>query len=225
MPLLSSALGMGVGGEGRYTVSRKFCSAEMAVDAEVSARMLRLDQARPPLPVEADRSRVRESHSPIVLGADTATVGTTALTGLEMLTDVWTEAAGQVLVSQDVPGQRAFRTAADARATLLPMEAQSVPEITIAATVASLIHVQDEVDAQAKLNSELQGKVVPVPPRFELDPKLISTFDPSLLNAAEVRIGAGRGANSGRTARPRPLTPAEYSTSYWYADCPETVTL
>jgi hypothetical protein len=225
MPLLNSALGMGVGGEERYTVSKKFCSAEMSADAEVSARMLRLDQARPPLPVEADRSRVRESHSPIVLGADTATVGTTALTGLEMLTEVSTVAVGQLLVSQVVPGQRAFRTAPEPKAILLPIEAQSVPELTIAATAASLVHVQDEVDAHAKLNSELQGKVVPVPPRFELDPKLISTFDPSLLNAAEVRIGAGRGANSGRTARLRSLTPEEYCTSYWYADCPETVTL
>jgi hypothetical protein len=96
------------------------------------------------------------------------------------------------------------------------------PFKTVAATEESLVQVQDEVDAQAKLNSELQGKVVPVPALSVLVSKLISKFEPSLLNAAEVRIGAGRGAEVRSTATFRL---AGYCTSYWYADCPETVTL
>jgi ribosomal protein L16/L10AE len=124
-----------------------------------------------------------------------------------MFTAESTEAAGQLLVSQEVPGQRAFKITPEARATLLPIVAQSEPELTIAVTAASLAHVQVEADAQAKLNRALQEKAVLVPARFVLDPKVISTFDPSLLNAAEVRTGAGSGAYSGRTARLRPLTP------------------
>jgi hypothetical protein len=94
--------------------------------------------------------------------------------------------------------------------------------LTTTPTRLSLAHAQDEVDAQAKLNSELQGKVVPVPALSVLVSKLISTVEPSLLNAAEVRTGAGRGAEVRRTAI---LRLAGYCISYWYADGPETVTL
>lgn len=193
--------------------------------AEVSTRILRLDQARPPLPVDADRSRVRESHSPTVLGADTATVGTIGLAGALILTALETELAGQLLVSHEEPGQRAFRVAAGASVSLLPTLAQSDAELKMAVTEASLDQVHAEVDAQAKLNSELHGKVIPMPARFVFEPKLISTLDPSLLNTEDVRIGAGIGAYRGSTVRLRSPAPAGYCTSYWYADWPDTVTL
>jgi hypothetical protein len=108
---------MGVGGDGTYTVSRKFCTATVSTPLADSTRMLRLAHARPPLPLEPDRSRVTESHSPIVLGAATATVGTTVLEGAATVTGVDTEAFGQLLVSHVVVLHFAFTTALEASVT------------------------------------------------------------------------------------------------------------
>jgi uncharacterized protein YfaA (DUF2138 family) len=204
---------MGVGGEGRYTVSRKLWSAERSTGVEVSTRILRLAQARPPLPVDADRSSARESHSPIVLGADTATVGATALAGAAITTSVRTDAVGHFLASQAVVEHLAFNSAALARATTLSTVAHCVAvPLTAAATEESLTHMQDEVGAQTKLNRALHGKVVPVPALSVLTSKLISRVAPSLVNAAEVKIGAGSGEDVDTTAK---LLLAGYCTSYW----------
>jgi hypothetical protein len=141
-----------------------------------------------------------------------------------MLTEVSTDAAGQARVSHAEAAQRAFTTAPEASVTLLPSAAQPEAELTAAVTIASLVHVQVEVEAQSKRNSVLQAKIELAPALSVLTSNLISTLEPSLLNAADVRTGAGRGALAGSTAKLRPL-PAGYCTSYWYADCPETVTL
>jgi hypothetical protein len=140
-----------------------------------------------------------------------------------MTTSVVTDAFGQLEVSHAVITQRAFRTAELARDTTLSTFAQSVPvPLTAAAMEESLIHVQVEAEAHAKSKRALQGKVVPNPALFVLASKLMRTFDPSLLNTAEVRTGAGSGADVGRTAT---LRLGGYCTSYWCADCPVTVTL
>jgi hypothetical protein len=102
------------------------------------------------------------------------------------------------------------------------MLAQPGAELTTADTAASLTQLQVAEEAHANRKSALQGNTVRVPALSVLTLKLINTFDPSSLNAADVRTGAGSGADMGRTAT---LRLSGYCTSYWCADCPATVTL
>ena len=113
-------------------VSRSCCRAEVTSEgARESTSTVRPAQGLPPLPDELDRSRVRESHSPTLLGADRTTVGATAETELWMVTVTAVEEVGQLdKLSQLLPEHSALTEAVLARDTGEYIAAQPVVLLT-----------------------------------------------------------------------------------------------
>jgi hypothetical protein len=56
--------------------------AALLLESILWTAMERLNQTRPPLPVDEVMSTVSESHAPITAGAEMTTDGATAVTGL-----------------------------------------------------------------------------------------------------------------------------------------------
>ena len=127
---------------------------------DVSTRIVRLDQALPPFPDDPEISNTRESHSPIVLGADIATVGDIAEAELVMFTLVFVVADAQVVVSHELTAHCALTTAPVTSLMLLPIRAHDVLLLTYAFTCKLLTQLQVAVLEQAKLNSAPQGNCV-----------------------------------------------------------------
>ena len=86
--------------------------------------MDRLNQALPPLPEDPDMSNTRESHCPIVLGADIATAGEIANAELTMCTLICDEAEAQVVALHAVVGHFAFTVTLEDKCTTVPMLTQ-----------------------------------------------------------------------------------------------------
>ena len=190
---MNIALGIVVGSEERNELFINRCNSQRSVFIALSTWIDCLNQALPPPPEDPDMSKIRESHSPIVLGADTDTIGTVATIGSATVTELAEDVRGHTEASQKAYGHFAFSTALLEIVMGLAMDAHCEATGITAVTTASLDQVHHEVDAQVKLNNELHVKTVAVPPLSVLASKVMSTLDPSLLNTADLSCGAGRG--------------------------------
>jgi len=74
-------IGVGRGRPDRYLSFMNATSLEMFCAFGLVTLMVTEVQVLPPLPVDAEMSRVGESHTPTVLGADIDTVGMTGFVG------------------------------------------------------------------------------------------------------------------------------------------------
>ena len=103
-------------------------------------------------------------------------------------------------------------TAFDDTLIELPTAAQPADISTTAVTVFALVQKHVDVEAQSNRKSELQVNCVDPGALSELESKAMLTLDPSLVNTADKRTGAGSGTYAGSILIE--LTPLVYITEY-----------
>jgi hypothetical protein len=150
-------------------------------------------QFLPPDPTEEVKSKVKESHSPIVLGALITTTGEIELAEAETTTELPCVTLAQL----SMLGQTLFAAwhlaliaARLPIATALPGTMQEAPAIK-AVTKSKPVHWHLEVLAQAKANKASHVNKVAVAPRLVCPLNLIVKEAPLSAKVALKRVGVG----------------------------------
>ena len=173
-------------------------------------------QALPPLPLEPDTSRVKESHPPIEMGDAIATEGDIGEAGAAIVVLLAT-ALSHELVSQSSCSHSALITTLLDNVIWPPNEAQPADLSRKAFTIALLL--QRQVDVLAHVNSKTRAQVnsFPTPPLSVLESNVIVTYEPSLANTADLSTGAGSGSLTWITSS---VLDCAYTASYFAAVSP-----